>query len=178
MMSPLETPRLHLRPMGAEDYPLYRHLYTDAAVMRHIGQPLSTEAARASFAKSCRNNLDAEFNYRLWVMSRKSDGADIGLLGLVRHGDHGEIGAMLKEAAQGHGFAAESIAALIDYAFMALDVRGLFTRHDAAHGLAAGLMSKLAFVRSPSADGVEEACRWQLSRTQWEAATGQVAQRT
>lgn len=177
-MKELETPRLHVRPLVSNDEAFYCGLYTDASVMRHIGPPLSPDAARTAFTKACRLNLDGEFRYRLWIMSRKEDRIDIGLLALIRDGDQAEIGAMLISGAQSRGFAAESIAVLIDYAFSRHDLTLLFTRHSRAHDLATGLMSKLAFVCVIPEDEADPGCRWELSRQQWQMQRQSRALRT
>ena len=79
-----------------------------------------------------------------------------------------EIGAMLLPLAQGRGYAAEAIRALVDYAFEATDATRLFTRHRREHALAAGLMGKLGFDTVPDPDAAH--CRWALSRAQWVSA--------
>jgi len=168
-MRAIDTPRLHLRPLGAEDEAFYCGLYTNPGLMRHIGMPLSIEAARNGFLKACQLNDETELRYRAWIIEERRRRTDIGLLGLIRNNDTAEIGAMLLGGSQGKGFAAEAIRVLVDYAFMEHDLTSLYTRHSLDNGLAIGLMGKLGFVCVASDMLGDLGYRWQLPRQHWEA---------
>ncbi|HJW45841.1 MAG TPA: GNAT family N-acetyltransferase, partial [Lysobacter sp.] len=94
-MRALETVRLHLRPLGAEDETLYCHMYTDPELMRYVGAPLSADAAQRSFRLACRGDRNRPRRWMLWVISDIVTRAEIGLAGLVGDDRSAEIGAML-----------------------------------------------------------------------------------
>jgi [ribosomal protein S5]-alanine N-acetyltransferase len=168
-MRALETVRLHLRPLGAEDETLYCQLYTDPLVMRHIAMPLSADAARRSFRAACRQAERQPLQRRTWVMTEADTAIDIGLLALVDDPEamSSEIGALLLDDWQNRGYAAEAIEALVAYAFRDLELAAVHTRHAGENGPAAGLMRKLGFVAvAPDPrDGLE--CRWRLTPAEW-----------
>lgn len=168
-MRALETVRLHLRPLEAEDETFYCQLYTDPLVMRHIAMPLSTEAAHRSFRVACRPAARQPRQRRTWVMTEADTAIDIGLLALVDDPEamSSEIGALLLDDWQNRGYAAEAIEALVEYAFRDLGLAAVHTRHARDNGRAAGLMRKLGFVAvAPDPrDGLK--CRWRLTPAEW-----------
>jgi RimJ/RimL family protein N-acetyltransferase len=168
-MRALETVRLHLRPLGAEDETFYCRLYTDPLVMRHIAMPLSADAAHRSFRGACRQAARQPPQRRTWVMTEAGTAVDIGLLALVDDPQamSSEIGALLLYDWQNRGYAAEAIETLVAYAFRDLELAAVHTRHTGDNGPAAGLMRKLGFVAvAPDPqEGLE--CRWRLTPAEW-----------
>lgn len=172
-MPTFDTPRLHLRPLDASDEALYCRLYCDPDVMRHIGTPLSPEAARAAFATVIGLMRRDAPTMQVWVMRDRAFGADVGILALIRHADMPdarEIGAMLLVEGQGRGFAVEAQTALLDWVFDAQGVRTVWSRNAPGNAAAAGVRLKLGFVRAPDGPGEGGEVRWQMSRERWHAA--------
>ena len=155
------TARLDVRPLRPGDRDVYVALYTDADLMRLVAPALSPAAAAASFAKV----LDPASGTRAWTLHERAQAATIGLLGLVRDGvGGGEIGALVRAPWQGHGYACEAIARLVEVAFADPALARLHTRHATANAGALGLMAKLGFARVAAPDGDRFDCRWELPR--------------
>ena len=120
MVGGFDTQRLHLRPLGEGDEALYCHLYTDPELMRHIGTPLSAEAARRSFGVACRQARRDGAPAQRWVVAERGLPDGIGLLGLVPDegvADTAEVGLMLLADRRQRGLAAEAIGAVADRVF-------------------------------------------------------------
>ncbi|HEV8692574.1 MAG TPA: GNAT family N-acetyltransferase [Lysobacter sp.] len=165
-MRVLETARLRLRPLDATDEAFYCQLYADPVVMRHIGAPISSEAARRSLLAACRQAAHYPPHRRTWVMTEVATNVDIGLLALVndRHAPTAEIGALLLDDQQNRGYATEAINTLVAYAFHELGLAAVYTRHTGDNALAAGLMRKLGFIPvDPDPQDGSLTYRWQLT---------------
>jgi len=147
-----DTPRLHVRPLGAADEAIYARLYTDPAVMRDIAVPLSAEAARRSFRVACQQAARDGSPARRWIVSEHAGmecarphhaclghacpecacleharATPIGLLGLVPDrgaADRAELGLMLLADRQRRGLAVEALAAMTDRVFSPAGIGG------------------------------------------------------
>lgn len=172
MATDLHTPRLHLRPLRQDDETLYRTLYTDAEVMRHVAEPLTRAAAQRAFAAVMRQLAAEPPQSRYWILASRDTGEDLGLMALVpdREDDSSaEVGVLLLGPAQCRGYAAEAIAALADAVFAAPHRQRLWTRHARDNPAAVGLMRKLGFDPMEDAATGPAPVRWQLERGAWTA---------
>ena len=167
-MDAFETMRLQLRPLGEDDEALYCRLYTDPELMRHIAAPMSVEAARRNYRAAC---LVQSPQKQRWIITERSTGEGIGLLGLFAEGAAAEVGVMLLFGSQGRGYAAEAIAAIADRVFAADGMDRLWTRHAPGNGLATGLMRKLGFL-CEGMHGTEQ-LRWEMQRERWLLRSGE-----
>ncbi|WP_213603890.1 GNAT family N-acetyltransferase [Pseudoxanthomonas japonensis] len=168
----LDSERFDLRPLTARDTALYVALYTDAAVMRHVAEPMDAKSASQAFSKVESLNRRGSDDYRTWVIVEKATGQDIGLLALVaREGIH-EIGALIWPEWHNGGVATEIIRRLMDFAFAEGGSQAVFTRHRAENGGAEGLMRKLDFQRIPSEGHRDGGVRWERTRARWQRASG------
>lgn len=162
-MDGFDTQRLRMKPLTAGDEELYRRIYTDPALMRHVGAPLSVAAAQRSFRGACAQGRDIGSQSRWWVIVEQSSAAEIGLMALL-HGAHeqaAEIGVMLLGERQGQGMAIEAIAGLVGAVFANPGLRRLWMRHPADHARMATVARKLGFRRETPAGGEGEV-RWSL----------------
>jgi len=164
----LATPRLVLRPLDARDEALYVALYTDATVMRHVGAPLSTEAARRSFAAACRLQRP---RVQRWIAIGSASSEPLGLVALVdRACDCAEPGVMLLPHAAGRGLATEAMAAACAHGF---ETRGLARMEalqaDDGNAAVVRMMTRLGFVRG-AVQPPPPAILWTLDSAGWAAA--------
>lgn len=169
-MTDFETPRLRLRSLDATDEALYCRLYTDPGVMRHIGAPLSSEAALRNFHKACELATQPSPAQKLWVIAEVGAAQGLGLLARVRHGeatDVAELGIMLVAEGQGRGYAQEALGTLVDRLFANPAVRMLWTAQARDNAAMIRLMQRLGFVRAPARGAAE--LRWEIDRTGWQA---------
>ncbi len=159
-----ETARLRFRPIAETDRALYCALYGDEDTMQHIGVALAFEEAHASLSAVLDVDARSSTLWRIWVLHAPQDECDIGIIGIHRKRNEGEIGAMLLAAARRRGYAAEAISALVDMAFRTTDLRVVFTRHPHAHRAANRLMETLAFERRDASAGE---VRWSITKEWW-----------
>jgi [ribosomal protein S5]-alanine N-acetyltransferase len=122
-MEHLATESLLLDPLTEDDYPWMVALYSDAEVMRYIGNGLRSE-------KETREKLDwlldqaGRLPFGCWVLRdrRTSERLGGGMLMIRREGSPVELGFALARNAWGRGVATEAARALVAHAFGALGV--------------------------------------------------------
>lgn len=169
----LETARLRLRLLHEEgdgDAALYVHLYTDAAVMRHIATPLATDVARQAFARACRHNRASRPGHRTWRIDDRADGHALGIAALQRAGEEAEIGVVLREPVWGRGLGREALAGVLDHGFGQLGLEFIYGERpdDAQARLVDRMFAPLDLQRvAPPAPA---RARWELPRARWSAA--------
>ncbi len=126
----LETPRLVLRPMRADDVDDLLAVFGDPRVMASFGEP---PFDRARMEHWVRRNLDHQdrYGYGLFTLVRKADGLVVGDCGLERMDDvasvQAELGYDLRADCWNRGLATEAAAAVRDYSFRALGLPRLFS---------------------------------------------------
>lgn len=123
----IETARLVLRPHRAADYPACRILWSDPAVVRHIGG--TPQDAQAVWFRILRYaGMWSLLGYGMWLVEERGSGAFLGEAGLLS-AERGlpqlegvpEAGWVLGPAAWGRGIATEAMAAILDWADAHLD---------------------------------------------------------
>ena len=167
-MRPLKSARLHLRPLREADQDLYREIYTDATLMRHVGHPLDEDSAQRAFLATCRQISKDPPLAMYWVMEDAAEAKEVGLVALVwRSGQEGaEIGAMVLGHAHRAGYATEAMCTVIDHAFRELGLSALWGHHPSSNAASVGLMRKLGFLQTPPTLPKLD-CRWELSFARW-----------
>jgi RimJ/RimL family protein N-acetyltransferase len=166
----LHTPRLHVRPLAVSDERLYCGLYADPEVMRHVAEPLATDAARRAFSAILKQLAADPPRSRYWTLHPHDGGGALGLMAWVPDHDDagsGEVGVVLARPAACRGYATESVAALADAVFARNGQRRLWARHAPGNGPAAGLMRKLGFAPLAEARSASGLLRWELERKVW-----------
>lgn len=129
MIAPvLETERLILRPFLPEDLDGQAAALGDPGVMRHLGGPIE---AREDVWRRMLAGLGTwpMLGYGYWAVRRRDDGVYLGNLGFadfkrdMRPSIEGlpEIGWLLAAHAHGQGYAAEGVAAALDWADRSLN---------------------------------------------------------
>lgn len=150
MLMEITGEKVKLKLFTALDWPLFRALYTDATVMKHVYDPLSEEVARAVFesrlepwAPHCDGWLSLSIN-------DVSTGEQLGIIGLkmTKHQEKiAEIGFMLTGEAQGRGIATNSLSLFIQYAFDELGLNKLVALCSTNNHGSYKLLEKTGFVR-------------------------------
>ncbi|MHC9086087.1 GNAT family N-acetyltransferase [Luteimonas sp. RIT-PG2_3] len=186
----LQTRRLRLRPLQVGDRDLYLRTYCDAGVMRHVGPPLTAEAAGKGFELVLRQQSATPARAWYWVLvPRDSDELKgIGLMALVFDAGRqtAELGLLLaphahvqdtsgagtqKQGTQGQGHASAAIAALLDWLAEGKGPGRLWTRHLPANPAARGLMQRLHFLLDGEHAGY---LHWSMDRARWADVGGLV----
>jgi len=115
----IETPRLRLRTVTPDDAAFYMELVNDPSWIANIGQRNihTLEAARAALATGPMAQF-RQHGYCLYILERLSDGALVGMGGLVRRDSlpGPDIGYAVRPAYWGQGYAYEAAAAIMRHA--------------------------------------------------------------
>ena len=124
----LETQRLILRPMQADDFSALLEIFTDPKVMACFGVGPFTPDQMQGWLQRNLNHQD-EFGYGLFSVIRKADGKLIGDCGLEEmelDGRHiAELGYDFRSDTWHQGYATEAACAVRDYAFRELGLPAL-----------------------------------------------------
>ncbi len=117
-MTVLQTPRLSLRRLVAEDAPFILVLVNDPDWLRFIGDKnvRDLDGARAYIANG-PEAMYARCGYGLWLVELR-EGTPIGLCGLLSRDTlpHPDIGFAFLPQYRGQGYACEAAAATLAYA--------------------------------------------------------------
>ncbi len=185
-----ETPRLQARLVDVRDRGLYRSLYTDVAVMAHIGAVMSEAEADVVFGKVLGYNAETPARARYWRLSdRKTDDA-IGIQSFIRPlADPAslELGMMLLPQSQGLGLGIEASQRFADLLLgnhWGLDIETVFARHADTNVRVARMGATLGFdhvdrtveqrasVEQPVERPASPPEEWRLSRQEWRVLRG------
>jgi len=122
------TKRLVITPFTEDDKALFCDLYTNDNIMRYLEPTLTTATAEKYFKTVIKNMNKASPVIIAWAITLKSSGEKIGIQTLswtkwpqaetdplFQTGEQPQVGIMLKETAQGKGYAKEAMSALIVY---------------------------------------------------------------
>jgi RimJ/RimL family protein N-acetyltransferase len=118
-MKILETERLVLRTVEADDAPFYLELVNDPSFIANIGDRhiRTIEAAREAI-ESGPVAMQAALGHSIYLVERKEDGKPVGMSGLIKRDslDHVDIGYAFLPAYRGLGYAYEAGAAVVAHA--------------------------------------------------------------
>jgi ribosomal-protein-alanine N-acetyltransferase len=141
----LETDRLRLRPVSADDLDHFTALYADPDVMRFIGSrgPLSRELTRERLEFMLEHWQRHGFG--MWSLFRKGAGSFVGRCGMryLENSTEIELGYTLMKSCWGQGLATEASRAVVDYAFGVMKIGRLIAVADAANTASVNVMTKL-----------------------------------
>lgn len=142
----IETPRLRLRTATLDDAAFYMELVNDPSWIANIGQRNihTVEAARAALETGPMAQFRAH-GYSLYMLERRSDGALVGMAGLVRRDSlpGPDIGYAVRPACWGQGYAHEAAAAIVQHAQQVLRIRTLYGITSQKNQASINLLNKL-----------------------------------
>lgn len=157
--------------MDEGDLDLYRALYADADVMRHIAAAMEPEQVAAVFANALRHNANPAARARYWRVSHQRTGQILGLAALVRDASvptRGELGLMLLPRAQHTGVGVQALECVVDGTLSrrwALAMDEVVGRH-AVDNIGAGrLVEHLGFERFDI--GTPGSVGWRMTADAW-----------
>ena len=146
----LTTPRLRLRPMRRDDAEALFLVFCDAQAMRYWsspphGSPLLTAEVieRAQMAFIAGDGIE-------WAITRVGDDAAVGKIGhwrWQRAHSRSEVGFIVRRDLWGQGFAAEALAAVVDWGFARLELHSVEAQLDAANVASQRTLERVGFRR-------------------------------
>jgi len=157
----LETERLLLRRVTLDDAGSMLSIWNDPAFVRHVGDRgiRSVEEARTALQEGAFR-LYEEHGYGPYCMSRKADGALVGICGLFRRDnlDDPDIGFGVLPEYCGMGLAGEAARAVVAHARDDLGIEYLTAIVSPGNTASIGLIEKLGlkFERGITMPGDEE----------------------
>ena len=144
----LETSRLILRELGADDADFILELVNDADWLRHIGDRHIRNLADAHryIEEGPRTSYQAH-GHGLWVATLKGGGQPIGLCGFLKRDvlDNADLGYALLPAFRARGYALEACAAALEYAGQTLAFSRVLAIVSPANHRSIRLLEKLGF---------------------------------
>ncbi len=115
----LQTERLFLRKLTADDLPALRRILQDKEVMYAYEHAFTEEEVREWLARQFERY--EEYGFGLWAVCRKETGQMIGQCGITMQDWEGklvpEVGYLFEKAYWHRGFATEAAIACKEYAF-------------------------------------------------------------
>lgn len=127
-----ETPRLHVRPLHADDAPVYCDLYTDAETQRHTGGALAASAAARSFGAALAAPRRRPLRQLYLMLCDRRDGCGLGMVGLNGIDEPArrtEIGILMTPQARGAGYAREGFGALAMQIFRRFPIDEIYVQY-------------------------------------------------
>lgn len=122
----IETARLSLRRLDVEDAPFVVALYNEPSFLENIGDRgvRHLDDARR-FLREGPLAMYAQHGFGLWHVSRRSDGAGIGMCGLLKRDNLADVdvGYAFFPRFWGQGYAFEAVSATLDHAARAFGLR-------------------------------------------------------
>jgi RimJ/RimL family protein N-acetyltransferase len=148
----LATPRLRIRRFAASDAEALSAYRSDPAVARLQAwdAPYPIEDAKrfvASLAEAAPGTPGTWFQFAVTRAECDALVGDVALHTLKSEPRQAELGFTFAAAHQGRGFAAEAVAAVLDYAFGRLAMHRVVALTDARNARAQRLLERLGFRR-------------------------------
>jgi RimJ/RimL family protein N-acetyltransferase len=144
----LETERLRLREVTLDDAPFIVRLLNDAAWLEFIGDRgvRTPEDARA-YLTNGPIKMQREHGFALWVVETKSDGAPIGVCGLLKRPtlEDVDLGYAFLPEARGRGYAVEAGAATLAHGRSAHGLRRIIALTAPKNARSIHVLGKLGF---------------------------------
>ena len=122
----LETDRLVLRELDADDAPFILELLNEPGWLRHIGdRGIRTEEAARDYLRKGPMKMYREHGFGLWCVEVKPAGTPVGICGLIKRDglDDVDIGFAVLARHERQGYGVESARAVMAYAREALGLQ-------------------------------------------------------
>jgi RimJ/RimL family protein N-acetyltransferase len=154
---PLTTERLTLRRFRPDDAPVLAAYRSDPDVARYQGWALPFTVDHAAALIGEQSELDGPTRGEWIQIAVDHDGTLVGdvAVGLSADGDVADIGYSLIRAHQGHGYAREAVAAVVEALFAVVRVRRVQAGTDPRNARSIHLLESLGFDHEATLPQVE-----------------------
>ncbi len=140
----METERLYFRFYEEKDKADFTALFTDAAVMKHVGDGVLTEVQAEAFWQKLFGKLYPQ-KFNIWAVFANQDSRYIGHAGIyprpIKKEDW-EFVYFLRRDAWGKGYATEIARRLIEFAVEELNLTQVFATVDDEHPASIRVLKK------------------------------------
>ena len=147
-MNTVETAHLNLREMNDNDAPFYLEMLSDPDFKANIGDRglLTLEDALVHMQDRIYSSYEAH-GFGMYLVSRSSDGAAVGMAGLVQREflKYVDVGYAFLPRGRGQGFATEAAAACVELARARFGLRRLAAITDPQNVASIRVLEKLGF---------------------------------
>jgi len=146
----LNTERLQLRPLRADDAPALFAIFSDPRVARYLSRPAWTSIDQAHVRIGQDADAMAAGTLLRLGLERRADRALVGeclFFNLVPTCRRAEMGYALAHAAWGAGLMHEALVALIELGFAQLELNRIEADIDPRNGASASTLERLGFRR-------------------------------
>ena len=147
-MTALETERLALRRLTADDAPFLLELLNDPAFLRFIGDRgvRTLDDARAYVERGPAASY-TQHGFGLYRVARRDDDTPVGICGLLKRDalEHADLGYAFLPAHRGLGYALESAAAVVAHARRDLGLGRLLAITSPDNDASIRVLEKLGF---------------------------------
>jgi RimJ/RimL family protein N-acetyltransferase len=140
----METERLVLRRYAEKDKPDFIALFTDAAVMKYVGDGVLTLEQAEAFWQKLFETLYPQ-NFNIWAVFAKEDSRYAGHAGIYprpTRKEDWEFVYFLNQNAWGKGYATEIARRIIRFAFEELNLPEVFATVDDVHSASIRVLEK------------------------------------
>ncbi|MBA3784931.1 MAG: GNAT family N-acetyltransferase [Acidobacteria bacterium] len=141
----METERLIFNFYTEKDKADFISLFTDAAVMEHVGDGVLTREQAEAFWLKLFEKLYPQ-NYKIWAIFAKEDSRYVGHAGVyprLRRKEDWEFVYFLNQKSWGKGYATEIARRIIEFAFEDLSLRETFATVDDDHSSSIHVLEKV-----------------------------------
>jgi len=140
----METERLIFNFYAEKDKADFISLFTDAAVMKHVGDGMMTRERAEAFWLRLFEKLYPQ-NYKIWAVFAKEDSRYVGHAGVYprpTRKEDWEFVYFLNQKSWGKGYATEIARRIIEFAFEELSLREVFATVDDDHSASIRVLEK------------------------------------
>ena len=144
----LQTPRLTIRPLDADDAPFILALVNEPAWLAHIGNKgIHAREDAEAYIRNGPMRMYADRGFGLWAVDRAADGETIGICGLIKRDtlDDVDIGFAFLQRVWGNGYAHEAAVATVAYGTDVLKLSRIVAITTRANRRSSDLLRKLGF---------------------------------
>ena len=148
----IHTERLTLGPHNRDAFPAYKGVMTSKRAQYMDGTLTAMEAWNAYTSEAGSWVIDG-FGY--WTATRKDTGEAVAFVGIMQppHFPETELGWLVTEDAEGHGYAHEAATAARDWGFGTRGLTTLVSYIDPDNARSIALAERLGAVRDTSVQG-------------------------
>lgn len=178
----LETPRLLLREVVADDAEGFFILDSDPEVARYVGGRPVQDLEQCKKVIAFVQSQYERFGIGRWAVVLKETGAFIGWAGLKRMADEAvnghtgfmDIGYRFQRRHWGKGYATEAAAACLRYGFETMDLPEICAFAETGNAASRHVLRKIGLTEHPGTfECYDKPCVWfSLSRMAWEEKQG------